>query len=155
MIIVLPFSNIKVNLYSYTVLNKLRETRLLIEQKDKVRPTKNYKTEESNDHAKDLVKKMENNNTNRSQCMQSSGSKAISSLTSKTNTVELKSIMNSFGQTLNTKKQIDVLKMQTFAKECLEYGYLWSVKIKGKKQGELALPTTEELQLGLYKWLCE
>ena len=43
MCIILPFTDMKVNLYNYTVINKLKETRLLLRVDNRQRPIDNYK----------------------------------------------------------------------------------------------------------------
>ena len=50
--VILPFANMKVNLYNYTILNKLKETRLILKSKIKKRAEDNFKVEESKEYAK-------------------------------------------------------------------------------------------------------
>ena len=45
-LLTLPFVGLKVNLYNYTVLNKLKETRLIKSVKVKKRPVDNFKQKE-------------------------------------------------------------------------------------------------------------
>ena len=40
---ILPFNDFRVNLYNYTALNKMRETRLIKTVETKKRPQDNYK----------------------------------------------------------------------------------------------------------------
>ena len=41
--------------------------------------------------------------------------------------------------------------VKAFAIQCKEYGKRWSQKVKGNPK---AMPTPEEILLGLYRWLC-
>ena len=53
---ILPFTDFKVNMYNYTCLNKLKETRLIKKVEDKKRAEENYKVKDSDEHVKELVK---------------------------------------------------------------------------------------------------
>ena len=64
MLLELPFNDFRINLYNYSAVNKLKETRLIVREKDDEkyegkmqRSIDNYKVKDADTHAKSLFKR--------------------------------------------------------------------------------------------------
>ena len=67
MLLELPFNDFRINLYNYSAVNKLKETRLIVREKDdekyegkKQRSIDNYKVKDADTHAKSVFKRRSN-----------------------------------------------------------------------------------------------
>lgn len=124
----LPFSDITVNLYNFTIVNKKQEIRLIKKSEIlgnlcRLRPLESPKAQGQLEPI--CFERIKSNYS--SKCTE---------LSAFTMPIEAESNNN---------------MEQYFANNWLEYGNLWSQKIKNNN---LALPTPEEMLLGLYQWLC-